>query len=173
MDILFDSTAIQQRVAALARQIAAEYSPSQPLFVGILNGAVQFMMDLIANLPTDLREKLQYDFVDISSYVGTKSGDQISMSKDLVIDIGDADVLVIDGIVDTGKTLHYLLAHLSEKKPRSIKVCTLLDKTAKRQCQVPIDYCGFAVDDLFVVGYGMDCDQRYRALPYVAALSQS
>jgi hypoxanthine phosphoribosyltransferase len=168
MDILFERSTIQKRIAELASQIAADYQSSPPICIGILNGAVQFMMDLIAALPADLQEELQYDFVDISSYAGQAHSGQISIHKDITLDIGDGDVLVMDGIVDTGKTLQYLLPLLAAKKPRSIKVCTLLDKSAKRQCQIPIDYCGFAIEDLFIVGYGMDCDQHYRALPYIA-----
>ncbi len=170
MHVLFDHSAIEVRVAELARQIAADCDPTPPLFVGILNGAVPFMMDLMAALPLEMRRQLQYDFVDLSSYEGDTSSGHIAMSKDLVLDIRDRDLLVVDGIVDTGGTLRHLLALFEQRAPRSVKVCTLLDKAVRRQYEVQIDYCGFAIEDLFIVGYGMDYKQQYRALPYVGVL---
>lgn len=164
-----NATQIAGRVEEIAAQIVADYE-KPPVMVGILNGAVQFMMDLIAQLPPAWAAELCYDFVDLSSYAGTQSSGQVQFGKDLVVDIAGQDVLVVDGIVDTGLTLHALLQHLKKAGPRTVKVCTLLDKSARRQHRLQVDYSGFAIEDLFVVGYGMDFDQRYRALPYIGII---
>lgn len=170
MKVLIDQKSVERRVAELADQLAADYGNDPPLFIGILNGAAPFIMELIARLPAPLQERLEYDFIDISSYDGDRSRGEATLVKDCVVDVKGKDVVVVDGIVDTGLTLDRVLAMLEERKPRSLKVCTLLDKPARREHQVPIDYCGFTIEDLFVVGYGMDYDQRYRALRYVGLL---
>ena len=150
---------VAERVEELAAQIGVDYA-RPPVMVGILNGAVQFMMDLMARLPADWPETLYYDFVDLSSYAGTESSGQVVFGKELVVDIADRDVLVIDGIADTGLTLHALLQHLEASGPRSVKVCALLDKSARRRHDLAVDYIGFSIEDLFVVGYGMDYDLK-------------
>ena len=160
---------VAERVEELAAQIGGDYA-RPPVMVGILNGAVQFMMDLVARLPAHWSENLYYDFVDLSSYDGTESSGQVVFGKELVVDIAGRDVLVIDGIADTGLTLHALLRHLEGAGPRSVKVCALLDKSARRRHDLAVDYIGFSIEDLFVVGYGMDYDQRYRSLPYIGVI---
>lgn len=170
MKVLIDQKRVERRIAELADQLAADYGNDSPLFIGILNGAAQFMIELIARLPAPLQERLEYDFIDISSYDGDSSRGEVTLVKDCVVDVRGKRVVVVDGIVDTGLTLDHVLTMLEERQPQSVKVCALLDKPARRERQVPIDYCGFTIEDLFVVGYGMDYDQRYRALRYVGFL---
>ena len=170
LKVLLEREQVERRIDELAQQLASDYTGAAPLFVGLLNGAVPFMMALISRLPEDLLARLAYDFVDVSSYQGTENTGQIAQAKDLVVAVAGRDVLVVDGIVDTGRSLDFVLAMLKERQPGSLRVCTLLDKRARREVPVPIDYCGFEIEDAFVVGYGMDCDQRYRALPHIAAI---
>lgn len=170
--MLLEASSIERRVGQLAEEVQSDY-PTPPLVVGILNGAVQFMMDLLAHMPEAYAAELVYDFVDLSSYDGEASRGTVQWTKDLSVDIKGRDVLVVDGIVDSGRTLRALLGVLSQRQARSVKVCALLDKPARRVYQVPLDYCGFRIADHFVVGYGMDYDQRYRALKYVGIYQQS
>jgi len=168
--VLIDQETVEQRIAELARRLVADYADGPPVLIGILNGAVHFLMALIARMPGEFQERLEYDFVDVSSYDGTISRGEVTLVKDCTIDVGARDVVIVDGIVDTGLTLGHVLSMLATRKPRSLKVCTLLDKPARRRCQVPIDYCGFTIEDVFVVGCGMDYDQRYRTLRYIGVL---
>lgn len=170
--VLIDRQVVEQRITEMAGEVAADYGDGAPVCIGVLNGAVPFMMELIGRLPEPLHERLVYDFVDVSSYDGTESRGEVRVDKDCVVDVKGQDVLVVDGIVDTGLTLERVLAMLTVRQPRSLKVCALLDKPARRQWQVPVDYCGFTIEDVFVVGYGMDYDQRLRALPYIGVLEE-
>ena len=168
--VLIEQRAVEQRIAEMAGLMATDYGDGSPVFIGVLNGAVPFMMELIGRLPGPLQERLVYDFVDVSSYDGTESRGEVRVDKDCVVDVEGRDVLVVDGIVDTGLTLERVLAMLAQRQPRSLKVCALLDKPARRRRKVPVDYCGFIIEDVFVVGYGMDYDQRLRALSYIGVL---
>ena len=170
LKVLIERQQVERRIDELAQQLASDYAGAAPLFVGLLNGAVPFMMALISRLPEDLLARLAYDFVDVSSYQGTANTGQIAQAKDLVVPVAGRDVLVVDGIVDTGRSLDFVLATIKERQPGSLRVCTLLNKCARREVPVSIDYCGFEIEDAFVVGYGMDCDQRYRALHHIAAI---
>jgi hypoxanthine phosphoribosyltransferase len=131
---------------------------------------MQFMMALMDHLPEELLARLDYDFVDVSSYRGTEHTGRIELTKDLVVAVAGRDVLIVDGIVDTGRSLDFVMAMIKSRQPLSLRACTLLDKRARREFPVQIEYCGFEIEDTFVVGYGMDCDQRYRALRYIAAI---
>lgn len=168
--VLIERQQVEQRIGELAQMLAADYAGSAPLFVGLLNGAVQFMMALMNHLPEELLAQLDYDFVAVSSYQGTENTGQIELTKELVVEVAGRDVLVVDGIVDTGRSLDFVMTMIESRQPLSLRACTLLDKCARRTFPVPIDYCGFAIEDTFVVGYGMDCDQRYRALRHIAAI---
>lgn len=170
LKVLIERQQVERRIDELAQQLASDYAGAAPLFVGLLNGAVPFMMALISRLPEELLARLAYDFVDVSSYQGTENTGQIAQAKDLVVPVAGRDVLVVDGIVDTGRSLDFVLATIKARHPGSLKVCTLLNKRARREVPVPVDYCGFEIEDAFVVGYGMDCDQRYRALHHIAAI---
>lgn len=167
--VLFDARAIQRRVRSLGRQISRDYRGRSPLFVGILRGAAVFLADLIRS--TDIPS--QIDFMALSSYgSATTTSGQVQLVKDLENSIDGKDVILVEDIVDTGLTLNYLVGNLRSRNPNSVKVCALLSKPSRRLVDVSIDYVGFEVPDRFVVGYGLDHDQRYRNLPYIAVLRE-
>ena len=168
--VLIERQQVERRIGELAQMLADDYAGSAPLFIGLLNGAVQFMMALIDRLPEEMLARLDYDFIDVSSYQGTETTGQVELTKNLVVEVAGRDVLVVDGIVDTGRSLDFVLAMIASRKPLSLRACTLLSKPARREFPVPIEYCGFEIEDAFVVGYGMDCDQHYRALHHIAAI---
>ena len=168
--VLIERPQVEQRIGELAQILATDYAGSAPLFIGLLNGAVQFMMALMDRLPEELLARLDYDFIGVASYQGTESTGQVELTKDLVVAVAGRDVLVVDGIIDTGRSLDFVMAMIASRQPLSLKVCTLLNKPARRELPVPIEYCGFEIEDTFVVGYGMDYDQRYRALRHIAAI---
>jgi len=163
--VLFTAKDIQKRVRQLGRQITKDYAGKRPVLVGVLKGVSCFMADLMRHITLPLT----VDFMAISSY-GSDDGDVVRISKDLDKSMTGCDVLMVEDIVDTGMTLHYLLNYLSAHRPTSLKVCTLLDKRARRLANVPIDYVGFEVPDEFVVGYGLDFREEFRNLPFIAVL---
>ena len=171
--VLIERQQVEQRIGELAQMLADDYAGSAPLFIGLLNGAVQFMMALIDRLPEEMLARLDYDFIDVSSYQGTETTGQVELTKNLVVEVAGRDVLVVDGIVDTGRSLDFVLAMLKSRQPLSLRACTLLDKRARREFPVQIEYCGFEIEDTFVVGYGMDCDQHYRALRHIATIEHA
>ncbi len=159
---------IKQRVKALAQRISDDYRNRRPLFVGILKGAFVFMADLIR----EVEIPVEVDFLGVSSYgKSTESTGVVQITKDLDRDIMGLDVILVEDIVDTGLTLRYLYELLRSRGPRSIKICVLLDKEERRKVEVPIDYVGFKVPDLFLVGYGLDYAEQFRQLKYVRALT--
>ncbi len=158
---------IAARVAELGQALARDYAQANPVLVGVLQGAVPFVADLMRGLPIDLT----VDFLRASSYgSGTSSSGTVRLVADLAVDIADRHVLLVDDIVDTGLTLAALKRTLEARRPRSVRTCVLLDKTGRRETEVTIDYVGFTIPNVFVVGYGLDYDGLYRNLPYVAAL---
>ena len=166
--VLFSREAIQERVQYLAGKIAADLSGKELLVVGILNGAVIFLSDLVRCMP-DLDVRI--DFMSISSYGdATKTSGVVRILKDLGGDIAGKDVLVVEDIIDTGLTLSYLLDILRARRPASLRTCVLLDKSEKREVAVHVDYCGFTIPDTFVVGYGLDCAGKWRHLPDIRAV---
>lgn len=161
---------IEERAAAMAHAMAVECASERPLLVGLLNGAAPFLMDLVRHWPAAGQAGLEYDFIDVKSYVGTQSSGQVELVKDTRVNLAGRDVIVVEDIVDTGLTLHHVLALFRERNPKSLKVCSLLKKRVERLHEVPVDYCGFEIDDLFVVGFGLDFDGIYRSLNYIAVL---
>lgn len=160
---------LRARVAELGRAIARDYAGKQPVLVGVLQGAFMFMADLVRAIPIDLTT----DFIGLSSYEsGTTSSGQVRLVSDLSIPIAGRHVLIVEDIVDTGLTLEYLRRNLEARSPRSVRVCTLVDKRSRRQVETALDYVGFALPDVYVVGYGFDFGGLYRNLPYVAALEE-
>ncbi len=170
LKVLIERQQVERRVGELVQELAADYAGSSPLFIGLLNGAVQFMMALIDRLPEELLARLDYDFIGVSSYQGTESTGQLKLTKDLVVAVAGRDVLIVDGIVDRGRSLDFVLAKIKSQQPLSLRTCALLNKRVRREFPLPIDYCGFEIEDAFVVGYGMDCDQRYRALRHITTI---
>ncbi len=167
LSLLIPRSAIEQTVARLAAQITEDYRGRQLVAVGVLKGAFIFMADLIRQLDIPL----EIDFVAVSSYGGaTESSRTVVMQHDLATDVRGKDVLVIEDIVDSGHTLCYLLKHLKGKGVASIRLCALADKPSRRELSVTIDYLGFTVPDRFVVGYGLDFDNKFRYLPDIYAV---
>jgi len=149
-------------------QITNDYAKENkaPLLVALLRGSVPFLAELIKHIDLDI----QYDFMDVTSYEGTRSTGDIKILKDLDTSIVGKDILLVEDIVDTGRTVQAVKGMLANKGAASVKIVTLLDKPSKRVCDVNADYVGFEIDDYFVVGFGLDYDQRYRALPFVGVL---
>ncbi len=166
-EILISEEEIKQKIRELGKQIEKDYKDKDLLVVCVLKGAVLFLSDLIReiNLP------LSIDFMAVSSYGNsTKSSGVVRIIKDLEKDIQGKDLLIVEDIVDSGLTLSYLIENLKSREPRSVRLCTLLDKPEKRKVKVSIDYTGFVIPDEFVVGYGLDYAEVYRNLPYVCVL---
>jgi hypoxanthine phosphoribosyltransferase len=164
--VLITEEQIARRIKTLAREIERDFRGRETVVVSLLSGTVMFLADLMRHLNLPLR----LDFMGVSSYgVGTESGELV-FTKELRIDVRGRDVLLIDDILDTGKTMSRVLSKLRALKPRRIKLCVLLDKPERRVEKVRADYVGFAVPDFFVVGYGLDFAERYRNLPFVGVL---
>jgi hypoxanthine phosphoribosyltransferase len=168
LEILFNEDQIRARVRDLAREIAEDYKGRQLVLVSILRGSVFFATDLARQI--DL--PLAMDFLSISSY-GDDSEGVVRITKDLEENIAGKDVLVIEDIVDTGFTVKYLLRTLGSRNPKSLEVCALLDRRARRIIEIDLKYIGFEIPDKFVVGYGLDYRQRYRNLPYIGVVQPS
>ena len=167
MEILLPADRIQERVATMAAQIARDYHGRPVTIVGVLTGSIMFLADLVRHLDLPLR----IDLIQASSYRGaaTTPG-QLRISPDLVPDVRGRHVLLLDDILDTGQTLGYLTQHLRELGAASVRVAVLLRKVGRQQVHLEPDYCGFDIPDHFVVGYGLDFNDEYRHLPYVAVL---
>jgi hypoxanthine phosphoribosyltransferase len=164
--VLINDKQIARRIRELAVEIERDFKGREMVVVSLLNGTVMFLADLIRHLSLPLR----LDFIGVSSYgLSTESGDLV-FTKELRLDVRGRDVLLVDDILDTGRTLRNVLARLRPLKPRRIKTCVLLDKTARRVEDVRADYVGFEIPDVFVVGYGLDHAERYRNLPFVGIL---
>ncbi len=164
--ILITDRQIARRVRSMSLDIERDFARREMVVVSLLNGTVTFLADLIRNLSLPLR----LDFIGVSSYgAGTESGELV-YTKELRLDVRGRDVLLVDDILDTGKTLYRVLAKMKALKPRRIKTCVLLNKAARRVEPVKADYVGFEIPDFFVVGYGLDFAERYRNLPFVGVL---
>ena len=169
-EVLLTSEVIQAKVAELGQRIAADYRGRNLLLLGTLKGAVPFIGDLARAI--DL--PLEIDYMAVSSYGNaTESSGVVRILKDLEGPVQHKNVLIVEDIVDSGQTLHYLMDVLRQRKPLSLRVCALLDKGRERVKSVKLDYTGFAIPDRFVVGYGLDYAQLYRNLPYIGILKPS
>jgi hypoxanthine phosphoribosyltransferase len=170
-EILIPETVLQARIAELGAQISRDYAGQEILLVCILRGGVIFLSDLIRSITVPIT----LDFMAVSSYgIGArKSEGKARITLDLNTDIRDRNVLLIEDIVDSGHTIKAVLDLLETRRPQSLKVCTLLDKAERRQVPVPIHYRGFVIPDRFIFGYGLDLDEYYRNLPFIATLAQN
>lgn len=166
--ILISEDELQKKVAELGAKITKDYKDKNLMIVGILKGSVVFMADLMRAI--DLNCKV--DFMSISSYFGTKSTGQVRIVLDLNKPINDYDILIVEDILDSGITLSYIKQLLLPRNPKSIRICTLLDKPARREADIKADYYGFIIPDGFVIGYGLDYDEDYRNLPYIGIIKQ-
>lgn len=163
--VLITTSKLQQRVAELGAQISRDYAGKETVLVGVLRGVMCFIADLMRHISVPMA----IDFMSISSYEGNGAA-AVRILKDLDENIKGRDVILVEDIVDTGMTLNHVIEYLSTKRPASVKVCTLLDKRARRIINVPLDYVGFEIPDEFAVGYGLDFHQRFRNLPFIAIL---
>ena len=157
---------IKDCVEAMGKKISAQYSNSNPIFIGVLNGSFIFMSDLIRALKIDC----EIDFIKISSYVGKKSIGKINMTKGLDLDIKNRSVIIIEDIIDSGQSISYLYDYISNLNPRDIAVISLLAKKSISKLNFKIDFIGFEISSEFVVGYGLDCDQKLRNLKSIYKL---
>lgn len=162
-EVLFDETQIRERVRELGQQITRDYQGEEIYGICLLKGSLVFAADLIRNIELDV----QIDMMRASSYEGTESTGSVKILQDLDADIEGRNVLVIEDIVDTGRTLSKILNLLKFRNPKSLKVCSFLNKPCRRVIEIPIDYCGHEIEDHFVVGYGLDLNEYYRNLPYI------
>lgn len=162
--VLIDEEKLQARVTEIADSIQEEYGEKELILICILKGSIFFTVDLAKKIKGDVK----LEFIRVSSYNdGTESSGEIKMKLDLKDSIQGKDVIVVEDIIDTGRTLSYLIEYLKMKKPNSLKLCALLDKPERRVQKVNVDYIGFQIPDKFVVGYGLDMDEKYRNLPYI------
>ncbi|MFO7654348.1 MAG: hypoxanthine phosphoribosyltransferase [Candidatus Krumholzibacteriia bacterium] len=165
--VLIPSADIQRRVKEIANEIARDYRDTVPVFVCILKGAFTFLADLTRSLTIEH----EIDFMAVSSYDGgTQSTGVVKIEKDLKTNITQRDVIIVEDIIDTGLTINHLVELLDTRSPRSIRVCALLDKTAARKKTARIDYRGFEIPAEFVIGYGLDYDEKYRNLPFIGIM---
>ena len=164
--ILISEEEIQKKVAEMGKKISQDFRDKDPLFVGVLKGCFIFMADLMRYV--DIRCSM--DFMAVSSYSGTSSTGDVKINKDLSEDIEGRHVIIVEDILDSGVTLSYLKQYLMVRKPASISIATLMDKPARRKADVYADYSCFEIPDAFVVGYGLDYNERYRNLPYIGVL---
>ena len=162
---LISQKEIEAKVVELAKKIEKDYENQELLVVGVLKGAFVFVSDLVRNINLNL----SLDFMAVSSYgMSTQSSGVVKINKDIDMDITGKNVIIVEDIIDTGLTLKYIKEYLSGKNAKSVRICALLDKPSRRKCDVDVDYIGFEIEDLFIVGYGIDCKEKYRNLPYIA-----
>jgi hypoxanthine phosphoribosyltransferase len=167
LEIFFSEAQIQARIGELAEAINRDYAGKDLVMISVLRGSVIFTADLVRNITLPLT----MDFLAVSSYgAGTTSSGQVRILKDLSDNVEGKHIIIVEDILDTGNTLAYLSNMLAAREPASVKICTLLDKPSRRTAHIAADYVGFEVPDAFVVGYGLDYDERYRNLPYIGIL---
>ncbi|MGN1084283.1 MAG: hypoxanthine phosphoribosyltransferase [Lachnospiraceae bacterium] len=164
---LISEAEVTERIRELGEQISKDYAGKELHVICILKGGVFFMCELVKHIAVPVT----HDFMSVSSYGDkTVSSGRVKIIKDLDDSIEGKEVLIVEDIIDSGRTLHHLLQLLRARNPKSIRLCTLLDKPDRREVEVPVDYVGFSIPDLFVVGYGLDYAQHYRNLPYVGVV---
>ncbi len=166
LEVLIDEEKLSKRVEEIANQIEMDYQNEDIVLLCILKGSIFFFTDLAKKINKDVF----LDFIQVSSYEGTKSSGKINLRLDVRDSLERKNVIIVEDIIDTGRTLKYLLDHIKSLNPKSIKLCTLLDKPEKRIEDIKVDYVGFQIPDEFIVGYGLDCDEKYRNLPYIGCL---
>ena len=165
--VLISEEALQARIQELGRELARDYEGKCPVFVGVLKGVILFFADMIRATPI----RSQIDLMAVSSYgAGTESTGRIVLKKDVSLDLRGRHVVILEDIIDSGLKLKYTVEHLKEMEPASLKICTLLDKPARRTVEVNADYIGFTIPNEFVVGYGLDYNDYYRNLPFIGVL---
>lgn len=164
-DILINQEDINKKVKELGKRITEDYKGKKPVFVGVLKGAFMFLADLVRNIKIDI----DFDFVVVSLYRGEKKQDMLILEREVLTELKDRDVLIVDEVLDSGKTLSFLIEYIKGKGAKSVKTCVLLKKI-KENVIIEPDYCGFEIPDKFVIGYGLDFKEKYRNLPFIATL---
>lgn len=165
-DVLISESKLQRRLDELAKEISKDYEGKDILFVGVLKGAAMFMVELAKRI----KANVEFEFIQLSSYEGTESTGKVILNQDFMNNIEGRDIIIIEDIVDTGRTLEFLKEYIKQKNPNSVKICTLLSKPSRRVVELEVDYIGFSIPDEFVIGFGMDYDQKYRNLPYIGKM---
>jgi len=160
---------IARKVKELGQRITEDYEGKELIMICLLKGAYVFFADLVRHV----RLPLRVDFMIVSSYAGTVSTGKIQIISDLSIPVEGKDVLIVEDIIDSGLTLHYVRDKLLERNPASLRICVLLDKKERRKYEVPLDYVGFTIPNQYIIGYGLDYKDRYRNLPYIAILDET
>ena len=167
LDILITEESIRMRVKKLGEKISIDYSGREIIAIGILKGAWVFMSDLVR----EIEIPVMCDFIGVSSYGNAAvSSERVKLISDIMIPINGKEVLLIDDIIDTGFSINFVKGYIKSMNPAGIKVCVLLDKPSRRKLDIHVDYTGFTIPDRFVVGYGLDYAEKYRNLPYIAAI---
>lgn len=168
-EVLYSEEEIKEKVKELGERIREDYKDKNLLLLGILKGCVPFMADIMRSIDLDL----EYDFMDVSSYQGTRSMGEVRILKDISTNIVDKDILIVEDIIDTGVTLSYLTKLLRSRGAKSVEIVTMLSKPSRRKVDLAVKYNGYEIDDHFVIGYGMDYNERFRGLPYIGILDES
>lgn len=166
--VLINENEINKKLDELAEKIMGDYKEKEIVFLCILKGSVFFAVELAKRI----KNNIQFEFIEVSSYENNKSTGKIKLNKDITSSIEGKDVIIIEDIVDTGRTLSFLKKFLAEKKPASLKICSLLDKPSRRITDISADYTCFEVEDKFIVGYGLDNNQNYRNLNYIGYIEE-
>lgn len=166
--ILIDEQTINQRLDELAEEIMNDYPKKDIVFLCILKGSVVFTVELAKRI----KNNIQFEFIEVSSYENNQSTGKIKLNKDISQSIQGKDVIIIEDIVDTGRTITFLKEYILQKNPNSLKICSLLDKPSKRIFEIKADYIGFIIEDKFVVGYGLDDEQNLRNLNYIGYIEE-
>lgn len=166
--MLIDEERINKRIKEIARQIEEDYKDKDIVFLCILKGSVVFTVELAKAV----KNNVQFEFMEVSSYIGHESTGKIKINKDITESIKGKNIIVIEDIIDTGRTLYDLKEYLKQKKPETLKICTLLDKPSRRVAEIEADYVGFVIDNKFVVGYGLDDNQNFRNLNYIGYIEE-
>lgn len=164
IEVLISQEDLQKRIKELAKQIDIDFIGKDVVLIGILKGSVIFMSELAKNIKNS---NISMDFMEVSSYEGTESTGKVKINKDIRNQIEGKDVIIVEDIIDTGRTLSSLIEYLKQKKPNSIKIATMLSKPSRRIIEVKVDYIAFEIEDIFVIGYGLDYNEKYRNLPYI------
>ena len=166
--VFINEARLEKRIVEMAKEIEKDYKGKDIIFVGVLKGSVQFMVELSKKI----KNSIEFEYLEVSSYEGTESTGTIKMNKGINESVEGKDVIIIEDIIDTGRTLSFLKEYLLKQNPNSLKIATLLSKPSRRIIDIGVDYIGFRIEDKFVVGFGLDYNQHYRNLPYIGYIEK-
>lgn len=168
INVLINEARLQKRIEEMAKQIEKDYKDEEIILIGVLKGAVPFMWELAKKM----KKSVQFEFIEVYSYEGTESTGKIILNKDIRRKVEGKNVIIVEDIIDTGRTLTYLKEHILLKKPKTLRIATLLSKPSRRVKELDVDYIGFTIEDKFVIGFGLDYNQEYRNLPYIGYIGE-